>query len=105
MPIWKTVTRPAKAPFLLGRYTWPLASVRVARTAHAQWQERLTARQRKQAWALIRASRGRPSNLTPKQRKQLQHLIGTLRPADFARGLALAALVPGKSKKRRLLRR
>lgn len=105
MPLWKTFTRPAKAPFLLGRYTWPLAGVRVARTAHAQWQQRLTARQRKQAWELIRASHGRPSNLTPKQRKQLQHLIGTLRPVDFARGLALAAIVPGKTKKGRLLRR
>lgn len=47
--------------------------------------ERLSLTERRRLLVLLRETRGRPSNLTPRQRKEFEALIGKLEPKLFAR--------------------
>ncbi len=96
----------AKAPLTtVARFAWPLAAVRSARAVHTQWNDRLTPRQRKQALALLRASHGRPSRLSARQRRQLRNILAALGPVDLAWNAAVAAAPLPSAPKRKLFRR
>ena len=48
---------------------------------------------------LVRKSKGKPSNLTPRERRRITHIVSKLEPADLARETATAA-VPWRNKPR-----
>lgn len=62
-----------------------LFAVELANGVRQHWQDQLSARQRKRFVALIRKSGGRPSNLTPKQRKELFSLVRSFDPVALAK--------------------
>jgi hypothetical protein len=69
-------------------WMWPVYAARSAIAAGGHVGNRLTPRQRKRLLYLIRRSKGRPSNLTPKQRAELKRLLGKIEPIALAQAVA-----------------
>lgn len=60
---------------LLGRRAVPwLLVLDLAREGHAHWQTQLTPRERSRMFELLKASKGRPAALTPKDQAELKAL-------------------------------
>ena len=69
-------------------FTWLIHTARGAWAAAGHVGGRLTPRQRERLWYLVRRSRGRPSNLTPKQRAELRRLLDKIEPVALVQAIA-----------------
>ena len=67
---------------------WPIYAARSAIAAAGHVGHRLTPRQRKRLLHLLRRSKGRPSNLTLKQRAELKRLLDKIEPIALAQAVA-----------------
>ncbi|MDQ8043587.1 MAG: hypothetical protein AAGC46_03065 [Solirubrobacteraceae bacterium] len=77
-----------------------LVFVDLGRTTRRHWNDHLTHAQRKRLVALLKASHGRPGNLSRRQRKQLVSIVRSFGPVSFAREIALT-VASGRAKGRR----
>lgn len=69
-------------------WVWPIYVARSAWAAGSHVSGRLTPRQRERVWYLLRRSKGRPSNLTAKQRTELRRLLDKIEPVAVAQAIA-----------------
>jgi hypothetical protein len=69
-------------------WMWPIYAARSAIAAAGHVGNRLTPRQRRRMLYLLRRSKGRPSNLTVKQRAELKRLLDKIEPIALAQAVA-----------------
>jgi hypothetical protein len=69
-------------------WMWPIYVARGAIAVKNHVGDRLTERQFKRLIYLLRRSKGRPSNLTPKQRSEFKRLLDKVDPFDLVKALA-----------------
>lgn len=75
-----------------GRKVLPwLILLEVLRQSYAHWQEQLTPKERKRLTELLRHSHGRPSALSPRERRELQELASKLDVVALGKRAALSA--------------
>lgn len=64
---------------VVGRKVLPwLLLLDLLRETHSHWQDQLTDKERRRLTELLRASKGRPSNLSDRQRREVRELAGKL---------------------------
>lgn len=85
------------APFLI--------ATELLREGRRQWQEQLSERDQKRLVELLKASKGRPANLSAHEQKELKRLVGDLDLARFAKTAALVTAGARASRTSRNLRR
>ena len=66
-----------------------------------QHLERLDAQERRRLAEIIRTSRGRSSNLSTSEKKELRRLVDQIEPRELARGVASKALPFGGKRRKR----
>jgi hypothetical protein len=69
-------------------WMWPVYVARSAFAAAGHVGDRLTPRQRERVLYLLRRSRGRPANLTAKQRDELKRLLEKVEPFGIVQAIA-----------------
>ena len=69
-------------------WAWPVYAARSAWAAGGHVGHRLTPRQRRRVWYLVKRSKGRPSNLTLKQRAELKRLLDKIEPLALVQAVA-----------------
>ena len=72
----------------LARGAWLLAAAEVVVAVRNHVSDRLTAKERKRMLEIVRSSKGRPSNLSDRERKELRALLGKVEPGDLAKKVA-----------------
>ncbi|HEY7268169.1 MAG TPA: hypothetical protein VH501_10775 [Solirubrobacterales bacterium] len=72
----------------LARGAWLLAAAEVVVAVRNHVSDRLTAKERKRMLEIVRTSKGRPSNLSDRERRELKALLGKVEPADLAKKVA-----------------
>jgi hypothetical protein len=72
----------------LARGAWLLASTEVVLAVRNHVNARLTERDRQRMVEIVKASKGRPSNLSDRQRKELKALLGQVEPRELAKTVA-----------------
>jgi len=72
----------------LARGAWLLAAAEIVIAVRNHLTGRLTERERKRMVEIVRASKGRPSNLSNRERKELQALLAKVEPRQLARTVA-----------------
>jgi hypothetical protein len=72
----------------LARGAWLLAAAEVVMAVRNHVTDRLTPRERNRIVEILRTSKGRPSNLSDRERKDLQALLAKVEPRDLARKVA-----------------
>ena len=72
----------------LARGAWLLAAGEVVLAARNHITGRLTEKERKRMVEIVKASKGRPSNLSDRQRKELKALLGKVEPGELAKTVA-----------------
>jgi enhancing lycopene biosynthesis protein 2 len=72
----------------LARGAWLLAAGEVVVAVRNHVSDRLSSRERKRLLEIVRSSRGRPSNLSDRERKELRALLGKVEPGELAKKVA-----------------
>jgi hypothetical protein len=72
----------------LARGAWLLAAAEVVVAIRDHVATRLSERQRKRIVEIVRASKGRPSNLSDRERKELQALLAQVEPRELLKTVA-----------------
>jgi hypothetical protein len=72
----------------LARGAWLLAAAEVLVAVRDHLSDRLSERDRRRLVEIVRTSKGRPSNLDDRERKELRELIGRIEPAELAKTVA-----------------
>ncbi|MDQ8044105.1 MAG: hypothetical protein REI11_05835, partial [Patulibacter sp.] len=72
-----------------------------ARATKAHWDEHLSARQRKRLVTLVKASGGRPSHLSKRERREVLRLVRDLEPLGLAKRLVATTAGADTTKRRR----
>jgi hypothetical protein len=72
----------------LARGAWLLAAAEVVVTIRNHLTDRLSERERRRLVEIVRSSRGRPSNLDDRERRELQQLLGKVEPRELLRTVA-----------------
>jgi len=72
----------------LARGAWLLAAAEVVLAVRNHLTDRLTEKERKRIVEIVRSSKGRPSNLSDRERRELRALLGKVEPADLAKKVA-----------------
>jgi len=72
----------------LARGAWLLAVGEAVVAARNHLTDRLSERERRRLVEIVRSSRGRPSNLSDRERGELQRLISKAEPRELARTIA-----------------
>jgi hypothetical protein len=72
----------------LARGAWLLAAAEVVLAVRNHFATRLSEKDRQRMVEIVKASKGRPSNLTDRQRKELKSLLGKVEPAELAKTVA-----------------
>jgi len=91
---------------ILGRRAVPwLLVLDLAREGHAHWQAQLTPKERTRLLTLLKASKGRPAALTPKEQTELKALgakldLGALGKRAAMTGVGLRAARKSNRKRR-----
>jgi hypothetical protein len=67
----------------LARGAWLLAAAEVVIAVRDHIAGRLTERERKRMIEIVRTSKGRPANLSDRERKELQSLLGKIEPRQL----------------------
>lgn len=77
----------------LARGAWLLAAAEALVAVKDHLEGRLSASERKRMVEIVKGSRGRPSNLSARDRAELQKLIGKVEPAQLAKTVAQSSLM------------
>src|SRR2546427_12626439 len=72
----------------LARGAWLLAAAEVVVAVREHVTGRLTEKERKRMVEIVRSSKGRPSNLSDRERKELRSLLGKVEPRALAKKVA-----------------
>ena len=72
----------------LARGAWLLAAAEVVVAVRNHVADRLTSKERGRMLEIVRSSKGRPSNLSDRERKELRALLAKVEPADLAKKVA-----------------
>jgi hypothetical protein len=72
----------------LARGAWLLAAAEVVVAVRDHVLTRLSDRERKRMVEIVRTSRGRPSNLSDRERKELQALLAKVEPRELVKTVA-----------------
>lgn len=72
----------------LARGAWLLAAAEVLVAVRDHLADRLSANDRRRLVEIVRSSRGRPSNLSERERSELRALIGRVEPGELAKRVA-----------------
>jgi enhancing lycopene biosynthesis protein 2 len=72
----------------LARGAWLLAAAEVVMAVKDHLTDRLTPRERNRILEILRTSKGRPSNLSNRERKELQALLAKVEPRVLAKKVA-----------------
>lgn len=83
----------------LARGAWLLAAAEIVVAVRNHVSDRLTAKERKRMLEIVRSSKGRPSNLSDRERKELRALLGKVEPAGLAKKVATSPFA-GRLKRR-----
>ena len=84
----------------LARGAWLLAAAEVVVAVRNHVTDRLTSKERKRMVEIVRSSKGRPSNLSDRERKELRALLGKVEPSELAKKVATSPFA-GRFKGRR----
>jgi hypothetical protein len=72
----------------LARGAWLLAAAEVVLAVRNHVNTRLSERDRQRMVEIVKASKGRPSNLSDRQRKELKALLAQVEPRELAKTVA-----------------
>jgi tellurite resistance protein len=72
----------------LARGAWLLAAAEVMMAVRNHVTDRLTPRERNRIVEIVRSSHGRPSNLSNRERKELQGLLAKVEPRSLVQKVA-----------------
>jgi hypothetical protein len=72
----------------LARGAWLLAAAEVVLAVRNHVNTRLSEKDRQRMVEIVKASKGRPSNLSARQRKELKSLLGQVEPRELAKTVA-----------------
>jgi tellurite resistance protein len=72
----------------LARGAWLLAAAEVVVAVRNHLTDRLTPKERKRMVEIVRSSKGRPSNLSDRERRELRGLLGKVEPGELAKKVA-----------------
>jgi hypothetical protein len=72
----------------LARGAWLLAAAEVVLAVRNHVATRLSEKDRQRMVQIVKASKGRPSNLSDRQRKELKSLLGQIEPRELAKTVA-----------------
>jgi tellurite resistance protein len=72
----------------LARGAWLLAATEVVLAVRNHISGRLTEKERKRMLEIVRSSKGRPSNLSNRERKELRSLLDKVEPRELAKTVA-----------------
>jgi hypothetical protein len=72
----------------LARGAWLLAAGEVVLAVRNHISGRLSEKERKRMVEIVRSSKGRPSNLSDRERKELKSLLGKVEPRELAKTVA-----------------
>ncbi|WP_320671448.1 hypothetical protein [Patulibacter defluvii] len=87
---------------VVGRKVIPwLLLLDLLRETHAHWQDQLSERERRRLTELLRQSRGRPGNLTERQRREVRELASKLDLVKLGKRAAFTAAGAKVGRKRR----
>jgi hypothetical protein len=67
----------------LARGAWLLAAAEVVVAIRNHLTDRLSEKERRRIVEIVRSSRGRPSNLDDRERRELQELLGKIEPREL----------------------
>jgi enhancing lycopene biosynthesis protein 2 len=84
----------------LARGAWLLAAAEVVVAVRNHVTDRLTAKERKRMVEIVRSSKGRPSNLSDRERRELRGLLAKVEPGGLAKKVATSPFA-GRLKHRR----
>jgi enhancing lycopene biosynthesis protein 2 len=84
----------------LARGAWLLTAAEVVLAVKDHITHRLTPRERNRIVEIVRSSKGRPSNLSDRERRELHALLGKVEPGELAKRVA-ASPFAGRLKRRR----
>jgi hypothetical protein len=72
----------------LARGAWLLAATEVVLAVRNHVNTRLSEKDRQRMVEIVKASKGRPSNLSDRQRKELKSLLNQVEPRELAKTVA-----------------
>jgi tellurite resistance protein len=72
----------------LARGAWLLAAAEVVVAVRNHVTDRLTEKERKRMVEIVRSSKGRPSNLSNRERRELQALLAKVEPRELVKRVA-----------------
>jgi tellurite resistance protein len=72
----------------IARGAWLLAAGEVVVAVRNHVADRLTPKERQRMLEIVRTSKGRPTNLSDRERKELRALLGKIEPTDLAKKVA-----------------
>jgi hypothetical protein len=72
----------------LARGAWLLAAAEVVVAVRNHVTDRLTEKERRRMVEIVRTSKGRPANLSDRERKELRALLGKVEPGELAKKVA-----------------
>jgi hypothetical protein len=87
----------------LARGAWLLAAAEVVLAVKDHVTDRLTPKERNRIVEIVRSSKGRPSNLSNRERRELQALLGKVEPGQLVKRVATTGFArrfaPGKRRR------
>jgi hypothetical protein len=83
----------------LARGAWLLAAAEVVLAVRNHVTHRLTPKERQRMLEIVRSSKGRPSNLSDRERKEIRALLGKVEPGELAKKVATSPFA-GRVRKR-----
>jgi tellurite resistance protein len=72
----------------LARGAWLLAAAEVVIAVRNHVADRLSEKERRRMVEIVRSSRGRPSNLSDRERRELQSLLAKVEPRELVKTVA-----------------
>jgi tellurite resistance protein len=76
----------------LARGAWLLAAAEVVLAIRNHISDRLSEKERRRMLEIVRSSKGRPSNLSDRERKELRALLAKVEPRELAKRVATSGL-------------
>jgi hypothetical protein len=75
----------------LARGAWLLAAAEVVVALRDHINSRLSEKERRRMVEIVRSSRGRPSNLSERERRELQSLLARIEPREMVKTVAASS--------------
>src|SRR5688500_10892485 len=84
----------------LARGAWLLAAAEVVLAVRDHIAGRLSEKERRRMVEIVRSSKGRPSNLSDRERKELRSLLGQVEPRELVKRVATTGFAARLRKRR-----